>query len=71
MSHFAGRGSDYSMAGFSVFLVVMDPTAFLAKTSLPASDFLVILNLNPNQFPLIGSTITIPLLECSALATAS
>lgn len=42
------------MAGFGVFLVVMDPTAFLAKTSLPASDWLAILNLNPNQFRSLG-----------------
>lgn len=54
MSHFTGRGSDYFMAGFGVFLVVMDPTAFLAKTSLPASDWLAILNLNPNQFRSLG-----------------
>lgn len=54
MSRFTGRGSDYFMAGFSVFLVVMDPTAFLAKTSLPASDWLAILNLNPNQFRSLG-----------------
>ena len=52
MSHFTGWGFDYFMVGFSVFLAVMDPTAFLA--SLPASDWLAIVNLNPNQLHSAG-----------------